>query len=198
MRFFNCSLLALPAFLFTALTATASNAAPSSGGTHPWLGGSRHGIRVHMSRVDARSRIAIAINEAAHSWSTKQICGPREYWQITPESANDSKAQEFFQDWMKEFRSGAYSQQCLAAGYTAIQCFAGMWWGDFDFGCTINQIERCSVPTACSIATWIQGQHPDWPAHQVVDTARKVYYSYKHFQLIISDLKTDWVTLSLY
>ena len=195
MRFLKCSLLAL---LSTAPTDAGPILAPPSEGKHPPLDQSRHhGVQVQKSRIDARSRNIVVANEAAHSWDTKHICHPVEYWRLGPESAKEAHAKEFFRDWMKAYRSEVYSQQCDESRYTAIQCFASIFWGDFDFGCTIDQIERCAVPTACQITTWIQWQHPDWPASQVVDTARKVYYIYKHFQVVISDLKSDWVKLSL-
>jgi hypothetical protein len=147
------------------------------------------------SRINGRSRIPILANEAARTWGRKHMCGPMEYWRLTPESMRDSGAGDFFLSWMDRYHSGLYQHECDNARLTAIQCFASMWWGDFDYKCPIDQIERCSVPTAYDITAWIQ-EHNDWSESEVTDTARKVYFIYKHFQVVISDLKTDWVKLS--
>lgn len=153
-------------------------------------------LHVCSSQLKTRSKHLVAANEATHTWENNRLSGPLEYWQLTPETMRQSGAQEFFFEWMGQYQEGKFRLECDSdsAQFTAIQCFASMWWGDFDYRCTIDQIERCQVPTANDIAYWIQGHHHDWTSAQVMDTTRKVYYIYKHFQMVIADLKTDWVS----
>jgi hypothetical protein len=161
--------------------------------SHGRNGSYHHGPDVCSSSIHARSKISNPANEAADAWGKDHICAPMKYWRLTPDTMRDSGAQAFFLDWFDEYKSGKYQDECDDTQLTAIQCFASMWWGDYDFKCTVDQIERCSAPTAHSIAKWIQGRYA-WPAPRVTETARKVYFIYKHFQVAISDLKSDWVS----
>ena len=164
--------------------------------SHRRNGSYYHDLDVCGSPVLPRSKIPVPADQAAHIWETHHICAPAKYWRLTPETMRESGAQAFFLDWFEEYRLGKYQDECDGAHMTAIQCFASMWWGDFDFQCTIDQIERCAVPTTSRITTWIQGRY-NWPPAQVTETARKVLFIYKHFQIAISDLKTDWVSCPL-
>lgn len=164
--------------------------------SHGRNGSYYHDLDVCGSPVLARSRIPVPAGQAAHIWETGHICAPAKYWRLTPETMRESGAQTFFLDWFEAYRLGKYQDECDGAHMTAIQCFASMWWGDFDFQCTVDQIERCAVPTTSRITTWIQGRY-NWPPGQVTETARKVLFIYKHFQIAISDLKTDWVSCPL-
>lgn len=145
------------------------------------------------SQISARSEALVVANEAAHSWANKHINLPMRYWELTPDTIRESGAQDFFFGWLEEYKNGKIKTECDNTRHTAIQCFAAMWWGDFDYTCSIDQIERCSVPTANSISHWIE-KTQEWTPSKVADTARKVYLIYKHFQISISDLKSDWVS----
>lgn len=136
------------------------------------------------------------VNEAILNWEKRQLCAPLNYWKRTPETIKESRSEEFFVEWMDQYEAGEYQDECDGKNLTAIQCFASIWWGDFDFGCSVHQIEACSVPSAAVITAWIQRRYPSWSALQVIDTARKVHFISKHFQETIVNLNTDFVSRS--
>lgn len=139
-----------------------------------------------------RSKILVLANEASYTWEHYAIASPREYWQLSPEMARESGAQEFFYEWMNKYHAGDF-EDCGNANYTAIQCFASTWWGDHNFGCTIHQIEQCRIPTPLEIANWIEKRH-GYAKGKVPDIARKIFVIHRRFQVVIANLKTDWVS----
>jgi hypothetical protein len=156
------------------------------------------GVHDDGSRINGRSMIPSMLHhEAAHIWKRERVYATIEYWGRTPETIRESKGKEFFAEWLSQYESGSYKDECNNKNLTIMQCFASIWWGDFNFRCTIDQTELCSVPTATNITAWIQQRHASWPTSQVIDTARKVFFAYKHFQAVTSNLKTDWVSLPL-
>lgn len=143
--------------------------------------------------LSRRTRIHVIANEAAHAWDTSRVLSPMDYWEHTPENINESGPIEFWGEFKCRSGNREYPE-CHNRNMTEIQCFAAKWWGDFDYGCSIDQLERCLQPTKEDIASWIQKTNPSWPPHRVVDVTRKVYFTHRHFQSMASDMGSDWVS----
>jgi hypothetical protein len=134
------------------------------------------------------------LDEAVTAWETDRICEPLGYWRYDPPLILESRSKEFFEQWLNRYDDGEFEESCNKYNLTAIPCFAKTYWGDFDYTCSIDQIELCSVPRPNEVVHWTQAHNKSMATAEALEQARKVWYIFKRLQHTLSDLKSDFVS----
>ncbi|KAG9242843.1 hypothetical protein BJ878DRAFT_577073 [Calycina marina] len=124
----------------------------------------------------------------AMCWQDHRIVGPDEYWIKNAANVKNSSAltdwSEFYTEYLKADDKNEISK-CYKLGRGALQCYASLYWGDGDFECRIDQMEKCHVPSAEVVLSNIDKRFPHLNDQEKTDKARAVYFTMKNFETTI-------------
>lgn len=117
------------------------------------------------------------------------IAGPAQDWAKVPENVAASGAIPIFAEFNDRYNDDD-PWKCRENGFGPMPCYASVFTGEHNFGCGLNTLAMCRIPSAQEVLTYTDVAFGVLTNAEKVEHARQVYFNMKNFEAISLNAKT--------